>query len=98
MSNTTSVYITAAVAESLTLTPTTASIASGTTQQYSVDAIYSDGSIQPLTGDCPGPSSASTASISALGLATGIAAGQSTITVTYGSMSATATLQSHPLL
>ncbi len=97
MSNTTSVYITAAVAESLTLTPTTASIASGTTQQYSVDAIYSDGSIQPLTAGLSwASSSASTASISALGLATGIAAGQSTITVTYGSMSATATLTVTP--
>ena len=97
MSNTTSVYITAAVAESLTLTPTTSSIASGTTQQYSVDAIYSDGSIQPLTAGLSwASSSASTASISALGLATGIAAGQSTITVTYGSMSATATLTVTP--
>ena len=97
MSNTTSVYVTAAVAESLSLTPITASIASGTTQQYSVDAIYSDGSIQPLTAGLSwASSSASTASISALGLATAIAPGQSTITVTYGSLSATATLTVTP--
>ncbi len=93
MTDTTTVYVTAAVPESLTLTPATASIASGTTQQYSVNAIYSDGSIQPVTAGLTwASSSAVTASISAAGLATGIAPGQATITVTYGSLTGTATL------
>ena len=49
MTNTTTVYVTDAVPESIQLTPATASIASGTTQQYSVNVVYSDGSIQPVT-------------------------------------------------
>jgi uncharacterized protein YjdB len=93
MTNTTNVYVTAAVAESLTITPTTSSIASGTTQQYTVNQIYSDGSIQPVTAELSWvSSSAATASISATGLATGLAPGQATITVAYGSMTAASTL------
>jgi hypothetical protein len=49
VSNTTTVYITDAVPVSVQLTPATASIATGTTQQYAVDVVYSDGSLQPVT-------------------------------------------------
>jgi uncharacterized protein YjdB len=92
-SNTTTVTVTDAVPESLTLTPATASIAAGTTQQYTVNQVYSDGSIQPVTGGLSWiSSSATTASIDANGLATGIAPGQTTITVAYGSMTASASL------
>jgi len=92
-SDTTPVTVTDAVPESLTLTPSTASIAAGTTQQYSVNQIYSDGSIQPVTGGLSWTSSsAATAAINANGLATGIAPGQTTITVAYGSMTASASL------
>jgi uncharacterized protein YjdB len=93
MTNTTTVYITAAVAESLQLTPASASIASGTTQQYAVNQVYSDGSIQPVTAGLSWlSSSASVAGINSNGLATGITPGQTTITVAYGSMTATASL------
>ena len=95
--NTTTVYVTDAVAVSLQLTPTTASIAAGTTQQYSVNQIYSDGSIQPVTAGISWLSSApSVAGINANGLATGVAAGQATISVFYNSMSATASLTVTP--
>jgi uncharacterized protein YjdB len=93
MTNTTTVYITAAVAESLQLAPATASIASGTTQQYAVNQVYSDGSIQPVTAGLSWlSSSALVAGINSTGLATGITPGQTTITVAYGSMTATASL------
>jgi uncharacterized protein YjdB len=95
--NTTTVYITDAVPESIQLTPATASIATGTTQQYSVNVVYSDGSIQPVTAGLSWLSSAaSVAGVNSDGLVTGFTAGQTTISVFYNSMSATASLTVTP--
>ena len=70
MRDTTTVTVTAAVPESLPLTPAAASIAAGTTLQYTVNQIYSDGSVQPVTSGLSWiSSSATTASINANGLA-----------------------------
>ena len=97
MTSTTTVYVTAAVPESLQITPTSTSIASGTTLQYAVNVIYSDGSIQPITAGLSWLStSASVAGINANGLATGLAPGQTTITVGYDSMTAEASLTVTP--
>jgi uncharacterized protein YjdB len=97
MTNTTTVYITSAVPASLQLTPATASIASGTTLQYSVNAVYTDGSIQPVTSGLTWQSSsASIAGVSANGQVTALAPGQATVTVTYDSMTATASLTVTP--
>lgn len=97
LTNTTTVYVTAAVAESIQLTPSTASIASGTTQQYSVNVVYSDGSLQPVTANLSWLSSASAvAGVNANGLVTGLAPGQTTISVYFDSMSATASLTVTP--
>lgn len=91
--NTTTIYVTSAVAESISITPATASIASGTSMQYTVNGVFSDGSTQPITAGLSWSSSApSVAGISASGLVTGAAPGQTTIGVTYGSMKASATL------
>jgi trimeric autotransporter adhesin len=93
MTDTTTVTVTSAVPESLQLTPDTASIAAGTTQQYSVNQIYSDGSVQPVTSGLSWIlSSPATASIDADGLASGIAPGQTTVTVSYRSMTTSASL------
>lgn len=93
LTNTTTIYVTSAVAESIFITPATASIASGTTLQYTVNGIFSDGSTQPLTAGLSWTSSTpSVAGISAAGLATGATPGQSTISVSYDSMTASATL------
>jgi trimeric autotransporter adhesin len=93
VTNTTDVYVTDAVPVSIQLTPASASIASGTTQQYLVNVVYTDGSLQPVTSGLAWLSSApSVAGVDANGLATGLAAGQSTISVFYDSMSATASL------
>lgn len=92
-SNTTTVYVTSAAINSIVLTPATSSIAKGTTQQYAVNAIYTDGTIQPLSEGLTWTSSApSVAGISASGLATGVGTGQTTITVSDGPISATAAL------
>ncbi len=95
--DTTSVYVTSAVAESLQLTPATASIAAGTTQQYAVSAIYSDGSSQPLSEGLTWTSSTpAVAGINASGLAIGLTVGQTAINVYYGSMTASAVLNVTP--
>jgi len=97
LSDTTTVFVTAAVMESLAITPATDSIASGTSEQYSVNANYSDGSIQPLNAGLSWISSpASIAGVDANGLATGIAPGQATITVSYASMTGSAVLTVTP--
>jgi uncharacterized protein YjdB len=93
MTDTATVYITSAVPVSLQLTPASASIASGTTQQYAVNVIYSDGSVQPVTAGLSWLSSSpSVAGIDSNGLATGLASGQATITASYESMTGTASL------
>ncbi|MBS1805884.1 MAG: Ig-like domain-containing protein [Acidobacteria bacterium] len=97
ISNTATVYVTDAVPVSIQLTPATSSIASGTTQQYSVNVVYSDGSLQPVTTGLSWlSSSASVAGVDLNGLATALAPGQTTITVFYDSMSATASLTVTP--
>lgn len=97
LTNTTTVYITSAVPESLQLLPSTASIASGTTQQYAANVVYSDGSIQPVTAGIAWTStSATVAGIDLNGLATGLAPGKTNISATYESMSATASLTVTP--
>ncbi|HEY2467369.1 MAG TPA: Ig-like domain-containing protein [Terracidiphilus sp.] len=97
LTNTTTVYITSAVPESLQLTPTSASIASGTTLQYAANVVYSDGSIQPVTAGIAWTSSAATvAGVDSNGLATGLAPGQATISAAYESMTGTALLTVTP--
>ena len=97
ISNTTTVYVTDAAPVSIQLTPSTSSIASGTTQQYSVNVVYSDGSLQPVTAGLSWlSSSASVAGVDLNGLATALAPGQTTISVFYNSMSATASLTVTP--
>jgi uncharacterized protein YjdB len=97
LTSTTTVYITSAVPASLQLTPATASIASGTTLQYSVNVVYTDGSIQPVSAGLTWQSSSSSvAAISVNGLVTGYAPGNATISVAYDSLSTTASLTVTP--
>ncbi|WP_109486874.1 beta strand repeat-containing protein [Occallatibacter savannae] len=97
ISTTTTVYITDAVPVSVQLTPKTASIANGTTQQYAVNVVYSDGSLQPVTTGLSWLSSSpSVAGVNSSGLASALASGQTTISVFYDSMSTTASLTVTP--
>jgi hypothetical protein len=81
----------------MSVTPVSASIASGTTQQYTATGTYSDGSTQNLTTATTWSSSnAAAATISnaagSNGLATGVAAGSTTIRATSGTVSGATSL------
>lgn len=75
----------AATLQSITVTPSAASITVGATQQFTATGNYSDSTSQKLT-TVSWTSSASAATISTAGLATGVAVGSARITATSGSV------------
>ena len=82
---------------SIEVTPAVSNIPTGTTQQYKALGVFSDGTSADITTSVTWQSgTTAVATINALGLATGIAAGQTVITATTsvdtGSKSATAVL------
>ena len=88
-----SVTVTAPVLLSISITPSTASIAKGTTQQFTATGTYSNGSTQNLTSSVTWSSSANNiATIASGGLATGAGAGTATVTAASGSFTASALL------
>jgi trimeric autotransporter adhesin len=77
----------------LSLTPSSATIALGTTQQYQVIGTYTDGSTQNLTASATWVVvPLTTASITSSGLAAGIGQGTATVGVTTGGFDTIATL------
>jgi uncharacterized protein YjdB len=94
ISGTASLTVTSATLSSITVTPASASIAKGTTQQFTATGHYTDNSTQNLTGSVIWSSSATaTAAINTAGVATGVAVGGPvTITATSGSIAGTASL------
>src|SRR5216117_4143381 len=97
VSGSTTLTVTAAILSTITVTPTTPSIANGTTRQFTATGTYSDSTTQDLTTQVAWSSSAAgVAMISnasgSKGLATSVAAGGPiTITATLGSVSCTTT-------
>jgi uncharacterized protein YjdB len=78
------------VLQSITVSPTSASIAVGATQQFTATGHYSNGSTQTLAAGVTWNSSATTyATIGATGLATGVAAGSTSITASSGGVVST---------
>ena len=78
---------------SLAVTPASASITVGSTQQFKATGTFSDTSTQDLTSQVSWSSSApSVATISSLGLATGIGQGSATITAALAGSSAMTTV------
>ena len=78
---------------SISVTPTNPSIMVGGRQQFAATGTYSDGSRQDLTNSATWTSSVpSVATISSTGLATGVAAGSTTIQATSGSIYGTTSL------
>lgn len=78
---------------SISVTPTNPSISVGAHQQFTATGTYSDGSHQDLTNSATWTSSAiSIATISSTGLATGVAAGSTTIQAASGSINGTTNL------
>ena len=79
--------------QSITVTPATASISVGAHEQFTATGNYSDGSHQNLTNSATWTSSSpSVATVSTGGLATGVAAGTTTIKAASGSIYGTASL------
>jgi hypothetical protein len=83
--------VTPAALVSITVTPAAATIARGTTQQFSAHGAYSDGSIQDLTASATWSASAGVA-ITSTGLATGTAVSSATVTVASALIGNTAAL------
>ncbi|MCA9672746.1 MAG: Ig-like domain-containing protein [Myxococcales bacterium] len=92
------VVVTAAVVVSIQVTPATASIAKGATQQFKAIATMSDQSTQDITSAASWQSSDTNAATvettggSNPGLATGVAAGSATISATFQGQSGTTSL------
>jgi Bacterial Ig-like domain (group 2) len=78
---------------SIGVSPASASIQSGQTEQFTATATYSDGSTANVSSTATwSPGSGSIASISATGLATGTAAGSTSVTASLNGMSGSAAL------
>jgi hypothetical protein len=83
----------AATLQSIAVTPASPSIAKGATQQFAATGTYSDGSMQNLTNTATWSSSVpAVATINSSGLASGVAAGNTTVKATQGAVSGSATL------
>ena len=95
VTGTTSITVTAAAktVAKVTVTPATASLAPGATQQYTATATYSDNSQANVTSTATWTSSnTAVATVNASGLATAASAGSASITAAVGSVSGTAAL------
>ena len=89
----TTLTVGAVTLQSITITPPTATISMGATQQFSATGNYSNGSPSDLTNSVTWSSSPKpVASISSRGLATGLKAGTATITAKSGGINKSATL------
>ncbi|TGL63530.1 beta strand repeat-containing protein [Leptospira sarikeiensis] len=87
------VTVTAAVLDSITITPTNSSLAKGYTTQFTANGVYSDATTLDLTAQVTWASSNTASSTISnasgnQGLATAVAVGTSTISATLGSVSA----------
>lgn len=84
---------------SVSVSPTTASISTGSTEQFKATATYSDGSTADVTSSATwAAKSQSVASVNTGGLAKGVAPGSTTVTATFSGMSGSATLSVAPTL
>ncbi|MFC2003424.1 Ig-like domain-containing protein, partial [Chloroflexota bacterium] len=93
VSGNTMLTVTAAVLDSIAVTPASPSVAAGRTQQFVATGTYSDASTANITTSVTWSSSSTgVASISTAGLATSYSSGGTTITATKSSVSGTTTL------
>jgi uncharacterized protein YjdB len=92
-SNRLTLAVTPAVLTGIGITPATATIKPGATQQFTANGAYSDGTNAPLTSGVTWSSSApGVAKIDNTGLATGVAIGSTSISATSGAFTAKASL------
>ena len=85
--------VTAAVLQSIAVTPANPSVPKGLTQQFTATGTFSDNSTQNLTSQVTWASATtSVATITAAGLATAVATGTSTISATLGGVTGSTVL------
>ena len=90
---TTNLNVGAATVQTITVTPANPSIAKGNTQQFTATAHYSDGTSTNITSQASWTSATSSvATIAGGALSTGVAAGTSVISASYGTVSGSTTL------
>ena len=78
---------------SIAVTPPTANLAAGKTQQFTATATYSDSSTKDVTSTATWISAApSVATVNSAGVATGVAAGSTTVTASFTGVSGTAAI------
>jgi uncharacterized protein YjdB len=93
VSQSTTVTVTAPTIASIAVTPVGLTLGIGINQQYTATATYSDGSSQDLaSGVTWNSSTTSVATVNSSGLVTTVAAGNTTITATVGSLSDSSSL------
>ena len=93
ISGSTVMTVTAAVLQSISVTPANPTIAKGTTQQFTATGSYSDSSTQDLTSQVTWASATpSVASITAGGLATGLDTGTSNVSASLAGISGSTVL------
>ena len=92
LTDSTSLTVVAAHLISITVSPSTASLAIGTEQQFSATGTFDDGSTQVLPSVQWSSSAQNVLTVSSTGLGSAIATGTSTLTATSGSISGTASV------
>lgn len=89
----TTLTVTSAMVTSIAVSPSTASVPAGTSQQFAATGTFSDGSTQNISNSATWTSSSgSVATVDSAGLATTFSAGTANITATLGGVSGTAVL------
>jgi trimeric autotransporter adhesin len=92
LTDSTSLTVVAAHLTSISVSPSTTSLALGTEQQFTATGTFDDGSTQVLPSVQWSSSAQNVLTVSSTGLGTAIVAGTSTVTATSGSISGTASV------
>jgi trimeric autotransporter adhesin len=92
LTDTASLTVVAAHLTSISVSPSTLSLATGTEQQFTATGNFDDGSTQVLTSVQWSSSANNVLTVSSTGLGTAVAAGTSTVTATSGSISGIASV------
>ena len=92
LTDSTSLTVVAAHLTSISISPSTSSLAIGTEQQFTATGTFDDGSTQVLTSVQWSSSANNVLTVSSTGLGTAIGAGTSTVTASSGSISGTASV------
>ena len=90
VSGTSAATVTAPVMTAITVTPSTSSLAAGTTQQMTATAAFSDGTTQNITATAVWSSNAAATTVNSTGLVTAVSAGTATITAATSGLTGTA--------